>query len=163
MAGSPHSPLDIERDIILDNAVSEAVKKSKEIRSLEEVYRQNYASHNKKNSYRRHSAVAQAFSETAEVLELATAELERGRERERVRRNTRLGLRQPFSRRMQSQARRRVSLALEDNRQLEELLGQCHLNEANSCKELSRYRSYSGACNSLQLPTLGRNYQGSGR
>ena len=100
--------------------------------------------------------MAQAFSETAEVLELATAEIERGRESKRAKRNTRLGLRQPFSRRVQSQARRRVSQAVEDTRQLEALLGQCHLIEANHCNELSRYRSYSGACNSLQIPTLGR-------
>jgi len=160
---SLHSNLDYEREIILSKAVDEALEKSKEIRELEDIYRHNFASLNNKNSYQRHSAVAKAFSDTAEILEIATGKIEKSKDKNRSKREAQLGLRRPFSRKSQSFATRKVKLAVEDGNTLKQLMGKCHLKESKTCNQMSRYRSYSGACNSLHLPSLGASLSLQGR
>ena len=144
----------MEREIILSKALEEAIEKSKEIQELEEIYRHNLKNLQNQNSYRRHSSVAKALSDTAEILELATRKVERAKDQRRIKRAAALGLRRPYSPRVQSFARRKVSAALEDS-SLTALMRRCHLNESNSCRAESPYRSYSGACNNLQLTSLG--------
>ena len=141
---------DFEREIILSQSVKDALEKSKEILALEEIYSHNLKNLQNKNSYQRHSPVAKVFSDTAEILELATEKLERIKGKRRSRRAT-----PSFSRRSQSLVRIKVQEASGPDRELKELLGRCHLNESVSCSEMSRYRTYSGACNSLALPALG--------
>ena len=157
--------LDFEREIILSKALEEAIEKSKEIQELEEIYRHNLKNLHNKNSYRRHSSVAKALSDTAEILEVATRKVERAQDQGRVRRAAALGLRRPYSPRSQSFARRKVSAAVADS-SLTELMRRCHLNESNSCQtgpSAGQYRSYSGACNNLQLPSLGASLTEQGR
>ena len=165
MDSSFSDDLDFEREIILSKALEEAIEKSKEIQELEEIYRHNLKNLHSKNSYRRHSSVAKAFSDTAEILEAATMKVERAEDQRRVRRAAVRGLRRPFSKQSQSFARRKASGAVEDS-SLTEVMMRCHLNESNSCRagsESAEYRSYSGACNNLQLPSLGASLTQQGR
>ena len=109
--------------------------------------------------------MAKALSDTAEILEVATRKVERAQDQRRVRRAAALGLRRPYSPKSQSFARRKVSAAVADS-SLTELMMRCHLNESNSCQagsSPSQYRSYSGACNNLQLPSLGASLTEQGR
>ena len=154
--------LDTEREIILSEALEEAIEKSKEIHELEEIYRHKLKNLHKQNSYRRHSSVAKALSDTAEILEVATRKMERATDGKRVKRAAARKLRRPYNRQTQAFARRKVSAAVEDS-SLAELMRRCQFNESQSCRAESGYRSYSGACNNLQLPTLGASLTEQGR
>ena len=154
--------LDFEREIILSKALEEAIEKSREIQELEEIYSHNLKNLRNPNSYRRHSSVAKALSDTAEILEVATRKVERAKDQKRSKRAAALGLRRPYNPRVQSFARRKVSGAVTDS-SLTDLMRRCHHNESGSCQAGSRYRSYSGACNHLQLPSLGSSLTEQGR
>ena len=85
--------LHIDEDIILSKAVEDAIEKTQDVHLLEKEYKTKFET--KKNSYNRNSAVAKSLSDTAEILELATANME-GRTG-RSRRAARSGLRGSIS------------------------------------------------------------------
>ena len=99
------------------------------------------------------------------MIECFSRKVERAKDQRRSKRAAALGLRRPYSPRVQSFARRKASGAVKDS-SLTEVMMRCHLNESNSCRagsESAEYRSYSGACNNLQLPSLGASLTQQGR